>query len=98
MLNHILRPHDAIGNEYVTTTFQLKDGETVSGIVTDNAPDRIVVRTNEKDERRLTAGEIVSRQQSRVSLMPEGLLDAMSLQQVSDLLEFLATLTGDPVR
>ena len=99
MLNHILRPNDAIGNEYVTSTFQLKNGETVSGIVSDNAPERIVVRINEKEERRLTSAEVASRQQSSVSLMPEGLLDAMSLQQVSDLLEFLATLTGGaPVR
>lgn len=94
MLDHIVRPSDAIGNEYVTTTFQLKSGESVSGIVTDNAADRIVVRVGETEERRLAPAEVASRRPSTMSLMPEGLLNALTLQQVSDLLEFLSTLRG----
>ena len=36
--------------------------------------------------------DIVSREETRVSLMPEGLLDNLSLQQVADLLEYLDSL------
>lgn len=90
MLDHIVRPNDAIGLEYVTTTFELRSGETVSGIVTETTPDRIVVRVGETDERRLRPADVASRRTSGLSLMPEGLLNALNLQQVSDLLEFLA--------
>jgi putative heme-binding domain-containing protein len=91
MLDHIIRPNDAIGLEYVTSTIELRGGETVSGIVTETTPDRIVVRVGETEERRLRPTDVVSRRQSGLSMMPEGLLSALSLQQVSDLLEFLAT-------
>lgn len=94
MLDHILRPSDAIGLEYVTTTFQLADGGTVSGIVTDTAADGIIVRVSDTDERRVDPSSVTSRRQGNVSLMPEGLLDSLTLQQVSDLLEFLATRRG----
>jgi putative heme-binding domain-containing protein len=74
----------------VTTTFELSGGESVTGIVTETAADRIVVRVGETDERRLRPSDVVSRRNNGMSMMPEGLLEALSLQQVSDLLEFLA--------
>jgi putative membrane-bound dehydrogenase-like protein len=92
MLDHIVRPNDAIGHEYVTTTFETKAGETVTGILTDQRSDHVVVRLSDASERRLQISEIAARRQSGASLMPEGLLDQLSLQQISDLLEFLATL------
>jgi putative heme-binding domain-containing protein len=98
MLDHILRPNDAIGLEYVMTTFELRSGETVSGIVSESTPERIAVRAADSSERRLVPAEVVSRRPSGISLMPEGLLNALSLQQVSDLLEFLATQTGPAAR
>lgn len=98
LLDQIVRPSDAIGNEYVMTTFEMKNGEAVSGIVTENAPDRVVVKTSDTDERRLLPADIARRKTSGLSLMPEGLLNALSLQQVSDLLEFLSTLDGKGIR
>lgn len=92
MLDHIVNPNDAIGPEYMTTTFTLKNGERVLGLVTDEAGDRIVVQTGAGQQRQLTSSEVASREQSRVSSMPEGLLNNLSLQQIADLLEFLSTL------
>lgn len=92
MLDHIVNPNDAIGPEYVTTAFTLKNGDQVLGLVTDETGDRIVVQTGAGQQRRLTPAEVASREQSRVSSMPEGLLDNLSLQQIADLLEFLSTL------
>ena len=43
-------------------------------------------------ERHLTPAEIVSRRPYRASMMPEGLLNNLSPQQIADLLEFLTTL------
>ncbi|MEO8483065.1 MAG: PVC-type heme-binding CxxCH protein [Acidobacteriota bacterium] len=94
ILDNILRPSDSIGFEYVVSTLKMKNGETVTGIVTDSTADAIVLRVSETDERRLRAADVASRQASGVSMMPEGLLTPLSQQQVSDLLEFLSTQTG----
>ena len=56
------------------------------------AADHIVVRTGPDQTERLKPSDIESRRQSRTSLMAEGLLNHLSLQQIADLLEFLSTL------
>ena len=92
MLDHILNPSDAISVEYVTQTITMKSGEQVTGIVTADTPDNVTVVVGADQQRRLRPAEIASRQPVRVSPMPEGLLNALTHQQVADLLEFLATL------
>ena len=42
--------------------------------------------------RRLRAADIASRASVRISPMPEGLLNALTQQQIADLLEYLSTL------
>jgi hypothetical protein len=41
---------------------------------------------------RIKPADVASRKESRVSLMPEGLLNPLSMQQIADLLEYLASL------
>jgi putative heme-binding domain-containing protein len=92
MLDSIIAQSDAIGPEYVTTMFTLKSGDPVQGLVTEESADRIVVQTAPDQYQRLRPSDVVSRRENRVSLMPEGLLDNLPLQQIADLLEYLATL------
>jgi putative membrane-bound dehydrogenase-like protein len=92
MLDHTVRPSDAIGPEYVTSSLTLKSGAQVVGLITEETADRIVVQISADQQQRLRPADVASRQQARFSSMPEGLLDPLSLQQVADLLEFLATL------
>lgn len=92
MLDNIVSPSDAIGHEYVPTTLTLKNGDRVSGLISEESADRIVVQTGADTTQRVKPSDVVSRQEVRVSLMPEGLLSTLSAQQIADLLEFLATL------
>lgn len=92
LLDNILSPSDAIAPEYIMTTITLKSGERVQGLVTEESADRLVVSTAPDQERRINPAEVASRDQLRVSPMPEGLLNNLSLQQIADLLEFLTTL------
>jgi len=96
LLDQIVRPSDAIAHEYMTQAFELSSGDLVAGVVHEETPAQVSVITAAGETRRLATSEIVSRRESRVSLMPEGLLDAMSLQQIADLLQFLSTLDGAP--
>jgi putative heme-binding domain-containing protein len=92
LLDQITNPSDAIAPEYIATIFMMKRGAPVLGFVTQETPDRIVVQTGADQSERLRPSDIESRRQSRTSLMAEGLLNHLSLQQVADLLEFLSTL------
>jgi putative heme-binding domain-containing protein len=74
------------------TTFKLKNGDAVQGLVEEDGADRIVVRTDAEHVQRLNPAEVASRRQVRLSMMPEGLLSNLSAQQIADLLEFLSTL------
>jgi putative heme-binding domain-containing protein len=91
MLDHIVSPSDAISHEYVSTAFTLKDGGEVVGLITEETSGSIVVQLSADQQRRLRPADIASRQSVRVSSMPEGLVDNLSMQQLADLLEFLAT-------
>jgi putative heme-binding domain-containing protein len=92
MLDHIVNPNDAIQHEYVSTAFTMANGEELIGLVASETGGQITLRISADQERRIRAADVKSRQESRVSPMPERLLDALSLQQIADLLEYLATL------
>jgi putative membrane-bound dehydrogenase-like protein len=92
MLDNIVNPNDAIQHEFVSTSFTMANGEELIGLVASEAGGQITLRIGADQERRIRAADVKSRQESRVSPMPEGLLNALSLQQIADLLEFLATL------
>ena len=92
MLDNISNPSDAVGPEYVPTTFTMKSGEKLSGLISEETADHIVIMTGPDASQRVKLSDVASREEVRVSLMPEGLLSNLSSQQLADLLEFLSTL------
>jgi putative heme-binding domain-containing protein len=92
MLDQIVSPSEAVAPEFTTTVFELRNGNTVAGVVAEDTPDRIVVRNAAGTEERIRPADVASRAQNRVSLMPEGLLANLNTQQVLDLLEYLDSL------
>ena len=92
LLDNILSPSEGISPEFVPTTFTMKSGDTVSGLIAEERPDRILVQVGPNQQQPIKPADVASRKEIRVSLMPEGLLNAVSLQQVADLLEYLASL------
>jgi putative membrane-bound dehydrogenase-like protein len=92
LLDSIVNPSEAIGPEYVMTTFRLKSGDVVQGLIEEDAADRIVIRTDADHVQRVNPSDVSLRRQIRLSMMPEGLLSNLAAQQIADLLEFLSTL------
>jgi putative heme-binding domain-containing protein len=86
-------PSAAISFGFEAWLIETKGGEVVTGVITEDTPARITVKTDTQDVR-LRPADIVSRKQSAVSTMPEGLINALTPQQVADLLEYLAGLRG----
>ena len=94
----MVNPSKVISDRYRATIFQLDDGRTVTGRVANLNLDRIMVVTDMAAPGDMTAvkrSEIEFMQTSKVSVMPEGLLDFLQEGELADLLAFLQS-GGDP--
>jgi putative membrane-bound dehydrogenase-like protein len=90
VLINVMDPSALVGHAYRVTIIELKDGRVINGIVKSEdtstltlqtATDRIVVATQ----------DIADRQQQSVSMMPEGLLNRLSIQDIRNLVKYLNT-------
>ena len=92
LLRNILTPSAAMEGAYriyrVTTT----DGRVHEGFLAEEAPAAVVLRMPGAEDRRITRVEIRESSYLQRSLMPEGLLEALSPEHVSDLFAYLKSL------
>ena len=98
MLNAILHPSEGIAHEYVSWIFDTTTYGLVTGILIEDTPDRVVLRTEAAEEIRLSPSDILERRQGKLSIMPEDLVSTMTQQELIDLLEFLAGLRSSEDR
>jgi putative heme-binding domain-containing protein len=92
LIQSILNPSAAIGYNFRSTIASLTDGRVVTGLAVEETPARLVLKTAEGQRVAIRPSEIEDKKQSEVSLMPEGLAQSMSDQDLVDLLAFLGTL------
>jgi putative heme-binding domain-containing protein len=92
LLRSILNPSAAIGYNYQSLIIATGDGRVVTGLPVEQEADHVTLKTAEGKRVRLATNEIEDKKTSDVSLMPEGLAETMSDQDLVDLLAFLATL------
>ena len=92
LLRSILYPSAAIGYNFKSNVLALSDGRTLTGLVVEEAPDRIVLKLADGKRQTIRPADVDDRKVSEVSLMPEGLAEAMSDRDLVDLIAFLATL------
>jgi putative heme-binding domain-containing protein len=95
LLDSILNPSAGIAHEYVTWILDTRAQGQVVGIVAEDTPQRVVVKTDTGESVRLRPADITARRKSNLSMMPEDLVTKMTEQQLVDLLEYLATLKDD---
>ncbi|HVY69159.1 MAG TPA: PVC-type heme-binding CxxCH protein, partial [Verrucomicrobiae bacterium] len=89
----ILDPSREIAPQFVTHIVETRDGQSYSGLLIGDSTDGSVTLTTTDGKGVLIPGsQVASRQQSKVSLMPEGLEKGMSIGDFRDLLAFLETL------
>lgn len=89
LLEAILAPSRTISDQYRATNFFLKDGDIVSGIPTLDDGKRVIVVESTGLPKELASDAIASRRVAVKSLMPEGLLDGMTLEEIGDLVGFV---------
>jgi putative heme-binding domain-containing protein len=92
LLDAIVMPSAAIGFGYESWSMDTTTNGTVSGLLVEDTAERVVLKVDATQEIRLTPSAIRSRRPIPISMMPEGLIDAMTPQQIVDLVGFLTTL------
>ncbi|GAB3890670.1 hypothetical protein GCM10028803_01700 [Larkinella knui] len=96
LLSNILNPSGEIQDDYKMVVVTTRDGRTYSGNVAGENERQLTLRVVGQDAVVLNKSDIQSREVTPVSMMPTGLLDALTEDEVIDLVAFLRT-TG-PVK
>ncbi len=91
----ILDPNLEVSPTYMTTLIATESGQVYHGLVVYESPESTLLQTGPDTTVRITSTETTAMRPSSQSLMPTGLLDPLSDEQVADLYAFLKTL-GDP--
>ena len=89
LLETIVDPNAVIPNEYRATEIETKDGRSLTGLVKVKGDKTIMFQTA-NELLTVPRDEIASMRQGELSMMPEGLLAALSDQEVRDLLYYLS--------
>jgi putative heme-binding domain-containing protein len=88
LLQNIVDPSAAVAREYQMVTFTMKDGRALSG-VTRRRDSRTVVLQTLAETISLLASDIEETQESTLSMMPDGLLDALPEADARALIAYL---------
>ena len=92
LLRNILTPNEQLESGYYRHDVRLEDDSVVSGFLAGETADSIRIRRIGADEKVIPKKLITAHDVSKRSLMPEGLIDSFTDQQVSDLFSYLNQL------
>jgi putative heme-binding domain-containing protein len=92
LLESIVFPSVSFARGYEPYAVVTSDGRVANGIVAREATDEIVLRTTDLSEIRVRRNEIDEMQQSRTSIMPQGLETRLTAEELRDLLAYLQSL------
>ncbi|HYE30154.1 MAG TPA: PVC-type heme-binding CxxCH protein [Methylomirabilota bacterium] len=92
LLRSIITPNAMMESGYRRFQVERADGETVEGFLVSDNGSELRLRPLAGEDVRIAADQVKRASFSRMSLMPEGLLESLSPEQVSDLFAYLQTL------
>jgi putative heme-binding domain-containing protein len=92
LLAAIVDPNKDVSPLYQTTQVVTGSGRTITGLVVYESPESTLVQTTADETVRIAGDEILAMRKSRVSLMPAGLLNDVTDQELADLFAHLKTI------
>ena len=96
VLQNAIDPNAIIPNDYRTSNIETKDERSITGIVTKQDDNAITVVTA-NETLVIPRSELKSLTQTELSMMPEGLLQAITEDEVRDLLAYLRSPVQVPL-
>ena len=95
LLSNVFDPSLVIGAGYHGMTVTTTGGQTITGLVVEDSPQRVVLKLQGGKLETVAAADVESKLLSKLSLMPEGIETQLKPQEIADLFAFL-TLDKPP--
>lgn len=96
LIEAIVHPSHNISSQYASKTIRTTDGRTLTGLVVAGGAGETVVVLPTAERVTLFARQIEATKVSKVSAMPDGLLDPLTLAEVGDLFAYLTNRSQPP--
>jgi putative heme-binding domain-containing protein len=96
LIESIVHPSHTISSQYASKTIRTTDGRTLTGLVVPGAAGETVVILPTAERVTLLPKQIEATKASKLSAMPEGLLDPLKLEEVADLFAYLMNTSKPP--
>jgi putative heme-binding domain-containing protein len=93
ILRDILEPSFRINEKYQSYVFELKSGKLITGLIVAETPEVVKVLENplvKAEPLVLKKSSIAERKKSPTSIMPKGLLDKLTHEEILDLIAYVA--------
>jgi len=90
LLEAIVAPSATFVQGYEPFTVTTRDGVQHFGLLRKNSPDEVLLATGPQTEERLARADVTEMQPGAASLMPQGLDQILSPQELADLIAFLS--------
>ncbi len=94
ILESILYPSQVISDQYASQTIVTTDGRTITGMVSPVGDGSVIVLQLSGEKVKIDRDDIEESTRSKTSAMPEGLLNALTLDEVGDLFAYLTQGQG----
>lgn len=92
ILKEILDPSAKINEKYQTNVIELDSGKVITGLVLEETPDVIKIVENplvKAEPIVIKRGSVIERTKSKLSIMPKGLLDKLTRDEILDLVAYV---------
>ena len=86
ILESIVEPSKVISDQYQPVSVATADGKVYNGMPVAGDPATLVLLLSDGTKVTIPKADVDAQKPSKTSVMPEGLLDALSLQEIADLL------------
>jgi putative heme-binding domain-containing protein len=90
IVTSVFDPSLVIGPGYQSVTVITKGGRSLTGLIAEDNPQRIVLKLPGGGQETIPRGEVEFLSVSKLSLMPEGIENLMDRRDLTDLFAFLA--------
>lgn len=91
LLTAILDPNAVVEPRFIAYNIETKDGRSLSGIVSAETATTLTLVQSGGAQEKILRGDVAEIRASGLSLMPEGLEQAMSVQDLADVIAYLKT-------
>src|SRR5262249_60077936 len=92
LLKKITPPNPPTARGYRQYTVETQKGQLLTGLIVDETKESLVLKNAEGERIVLPAKDIAGKNEMELTIMPEGLVQTMTDQDLVDLLAYLGTL------